>query len=227
MLKPKIQKRRPEKLARKAKIVYRKLREVYPDARCTVENHAPEQFLLASIMSPQSPDAVVNVVSRMLWEKFPTLAEIGAASRLELEQVLRPVGMFRVKSKYVQETARILLADLNGSVPNSEPELRKLPGVGRKVALIVLQEVHGIVDGIVIDTHNIRVAGRIGIVKSKDPVTIERTLMEILPKSYWKQWSHLMVSHGRAICTARAPDCAHCPICTVCDFGVKRQERTC
>lgn len=210
----------------KAERVYATLKLLYPNARCTLEYLAPEQFFLAAILSPQCTDIITNKVSRQLWHVFPSLISIALAPRAEIEQVVKACGMYKVKSRYVQESVRKLLADYAGVLPSSLDELMSFPGVGRKVALLILLEVFGKVEGIIIDTHNIRLANRLGLCSSKNPMKVEADLMVTIPQSYWKLWSHLMVHHGRACCTARGPKCSRCPIVRDCLYKVKILDNT-
>lgn len=206
----------------RAKFVFEALTIEYPSARCTVNLKSPPQFLFSSILSPQCTDIVVNRVSDDLWDRFGTVEEIAKAKPEKIEEVIRPCGMYRVKTKNIQLSANMLIDEYRGEVPRTIDELMRFPGIGRKTALVIMLEVYGIVDGIIIDTHNIRIANRIGFTKETDAVKIENQLREIVPREYWRMWSHLMVFHGRELCVARNPKCERCPILEVCDYGQAR-----
>ncbi len=201
--------------------IYDGLLKQYPDVRCTLDNNTPQQFLLSAIMSPQTTDINTNAVSKVLWERYPTLDALSNAPLGDLENAIRSIGLYKVKSRAIQLAAQRLLVDYGGSVPDTLEELMKFKGVGRKVALVVLQEVHHKVEGIIIDTHNIRIAHRFCLSISNDAARIEKDCMEILPKDRWALWSHLMVAHGRALCTARSPRCFECPVIDDCYYPCK------
>lgn len=211
-------------MSNRVDIVYDRLVQEYPDVRCTLDYVDGPQFLFANILSPQCTDIVANQVSRDLHKAFPTLDAIVQAGEVDIQEVIRPCGMYRVKSRHIKGSARLLLRRYGGELPQTMGELVKFPGIGRKTALVILQEVFDIVEGIIIDTHNIRIAHLIGFTSEKSADKIERDLMEIVPRKYWKLWSHLMVHHGRAVCIARNPKCSECVICDVCEFGSGRNE---
>ena len=206
-------------LKERSRMVYESLSSEYPSARCTLELRNPQQFLFANILSPQCTDAVANQVSDALWEKFETVDGIADAKVEKIEKVIKPCGMNRVKSKHISASARLLREKFNGNVPRTMEELTQFPGIGRKTALVILLEVYGIVEGIIIDTHNIRIAQRVGMTREQSAEKIERDLQGIVSRKYWRMWSHLMVFHGREYCTARNPRCEECPILEYCDYG--------
>lgn len=201
--------------------VYEHLLSAYPDAHCTLENVHPHQFLLASILSPRCTDIVANRVSRDLWKAFGSAGAVASAPIGKIERIIRPCGMYRVKARNMQRSAELLVGQFEGTLPRTLNELRLFPGIGRKTSLLILLEVHGIVEGIIIDTHNIRIARRLELTQSRNPSTVENDLCRVVPKKYWAKWSHLMVYHGRSCCTARKPMCATCPILNACPFGKK------
>ena len=211
---------------KRAELVYERLLERYPDARCTLDIESPERFLFINILSPQCTDKVANRVAVALWDKYANVNEIADAPINELERVIHDCGMYRVKARHIKATAMLLVTKFNGKVPKNLDQLQEFPGIGRKTGLVIMQELFGEVHGIIIDTHNVRIAQRIGLTKEKDPVKIERDLMEIVPKKYWSLWSHLMVFHGRDLCPARNPKCDKCPIADVCEYGQKAIEET-
>jgi endonuclease III len=210
-----------KRLRQRTRRIYDRLLSTYPDVHCTLDNISPTQFLLASILSPQCTDVTANRVSKELWKKYPTIGKIASAPPDKIAAIVKPCGMYRVKSRYIQDSAKKLIAGFAGVVPHTLKDLMTFPGVGRKVALVILLEVHGIVEGIIIDTHNIRLANRLGLSTARDPVKLEKHLMKIVARTHWMLWSHLMVFHGRACCTARNPNCRECPVLSDCMYDKK------
>jgi len=202
----------------RAENIYRILEKTYPDARCTLNVGTPERFLFANILSPQCTDIVVNKVVKLLWEKYPMVESIIEARRSDLERHVRPCGLQKVKSRNLMKSAEMLVNEYGSKLPHDLKELVRFPGIGRKTALVILSEAFGITDGIIVDTHNIRIASRAGLTIKKDAAGVEKDLLKIVPRDRWRMWSHLMVFHGRAVCTARNPKCSECPIRNLCDF---------
>jgi endonuclease III len=211
-------------LLQRARKVYKALSEEYPSARCTLNLKTPEQFLFANILSPQCTDQIANQVSDSLWEEFGTVGDIADAKIEKIQEVIRPCGMYKVKSKHIKASAQHLRDEHRGALPRTMDELLEFPGIGRKTALVILLEVYGIVEGIIIDTHNIRIARRVGFTDASQADRIEEDLKQIVPREFWRMWSHLMVFHGREYCTARSPKCGECPILEYCDHGKKEQS---
>lgn len=208
-----------DELMKRARYVYEALTAEYPSARCTLNRKNPQQFLFANILSPQCTDIVANQVSDALWKEFGTLDGIADAKVEKIEKVIKPCGMNRVKSRHIHASANLLRGEFNGDVPRTLDELMQFPGIGRKTGLVIMLEVYGIVEGIIIDTHNIRIAQRVGLTDSKSAENIEKDLIDVVPREYWPLWSHLMVFHGREYCTARNPRCDECPILEYCEYG--------
>lgn len=201
--------------------IYRILTTTYPDARCTLNVGTPERFLFSNILSPQCSDVVVNKVVQKLWSKYPAAKDVAEAEISNLEQLVRPCGLQRVKSRNLMKSAKMLVEEYNGKLPVDLVDLDLLvqfPGIGRKTALVILSEAFGVTDGIIVDTHNIRIAGRVGLTVRKDAVGVENDLVKIIPENRWRMWSHLMVFHGRAVCTARNPKCRSCGIRSLCKY---------
>lgn len=196
--------------------IYDALEGEYPKACCTLRNENPVQFLVANILSSQCTDAIASKVSIKLWDKYKSAEKIVAASLKDIAEIIRPAGFYNVKSRYIKSTMKILVDKYDGRLPDKLKDLVVFPGIGRKLALVLLSEVYGKVEGIVIDTHNIRLSQRIGLVNTKSPEKIEHVLMKLIPKSKWRMWSHYMVYHGRAVCTARSPKCCDCVISQYC-----------
>lgn len=197
--------------------ILHRLQAAHPDAHCELNYETPLQLLVATILSAQCTDVRVNIVTPTLFAKYPDTAAFAAANRTELEEAIRSTGFFRQKAAFIQETAVSLLQNYGGQIPDTMAELIKLKGVARKTANVVLGEIYGKSEGITVDTHVKRVAKRLGLVSSdKNPVKVERELMEIIPKDQWINISHLLVFHGRRVCFARRPDCSNCTLNDIC-----------
>lgn len=201
---------------RRATQVAQRLRRAYPDAECALVHDAPLELLLATILSAQCTDAVVNTVTPQLFERFPTAAALAAAPLREIERIIHRTGFFRNKAKSIQACCRKLVDEHGGEVPRTMEELVELPGVGRKTANVVLGTAFGIASGVVVDTHVTRISRRLGLTRHTDAVKIERDLMAQLPKKEWIDFSHRLIHHGRRICAARKPLCEECPLETIC-----------
>lgn len=197
--------------------ILQRLHATYPDACCELDYETPIQLLTAVILSAQCTDVRVNQVTPTLFEKYPDAAALAGADRTDLEETIRSTGFFRQKAKFIQESAQTIVHEHGGEIPQTMTELTKLNGVARKTANVVLGEVYGIADGITVDTHVKRIAYRLGLVSTnKDPVKVERELMEIIPQEEWINISHLLIFHGRRLCKARKPDCLNCPLNDIC-----------
>ena len=192
--------------------------EHYPDAHVTLDFANPLELLVATVLSAQCTDVRVNKETPAIFRKYPGAAAYAAAPLAELEAAFHPTGFFRQKAKSVQGICQALVEQHGGRVPASLDELVKLPGIGRKTANVILGNAFGI-PGIVVDTHMGRVSQRIGLTKNQDPVKIEFDLMPLVPRERWTKFSHQMIWHGRAICTAKKPKCPVCPILPYCDYG--------
>jgi endonuclease-3 len=197
------------------------LRKLYPDARCSLNFNNPLQLLLATILSAQCTDERVNKVTAGLFAKYKTAADFAKVSQEELEKEIQSTGFFRNKAKSIRAMAAALVQRHAGEVPRTMEELTELAGVGRKTANVVLGNAFDINVGIVVDTHVARVSGRLGLTRQTDPVKIERDLMEVVPREDWTIWPHLLIQHGRALCTARNPKCERCPLLPDCPAGKK------
>jgi endonuclease-3 len=209
-----------EQIARAARI-FDILSKEYEDACCTLKLINPRQFLFANILSPQTTDKVVNEISVKLCDEFKTTKKIAAAEVVDIEKIIKPAGFYHVKAKHIKQSAKLLINKFDGKLPSNLNELQEFSGIGRKTALVILSEVFDKIEGIVIDTHNIRIANRLKLVNTDNPDKIEKKLISLIPKSNWRQWSHLMVFHGRDICRSRNPLCGECPIFDLCPSGKK------
>ena len=208
----------------KAALAVAALEKEYPDALCSLEEKEPYRLLIAVRLSAQCTDARVNLVTPVLFERFPTLESLAFADVAEVEEIVHPCGFFRQKAKNIVETSRILLEKYDGKLPDTVEELIKLPGVGRKTANLIVGDVFG-KPSVVADTHCIRLSNRFGFCKTEDPYQVELALRKILPPERSGRYCHQTVLHGRALCTARSPKCAQCPMNSYCPFGLKELEK--
>ena len=198
------------------------LKEVYPEATCALEwQGEPWKLLIMGRLSAQCTDARVNVVCRELFEAYPTPAAIAEASVEELEEYIRPCGLYHVKSQNTKDACRMLVEDFGGVLPDTMEELLLFPGVGRKVANLLLGDIFH-KGGVVTDTHCIRICGRFGMYPEalKDPLKVERILTELIEPSEQSDFCHRIVQFGRDVCNARKPDCEHCPLRSLCEHGL-------
>lgn len=192
------------------------LKSVYPDAHCELVYRNPLELLIATILSAQCTDLNVNRVTTALFRRYRTASDYATASEEELARELRSLGLFRNKAKNLKSACRTLLERHGGEVPQSLEALTALAGVGRKTANVVLGNAFGIEEGIVVDTHVLRLSRRLGITHETDPVKVERALTELVPRGEWTQFSHWLIWHGRRRCGARKPDCLDCELRTLC-----------
>lgn len=208
---------------RHAAKVVRRLKADYPIAECALVHDTPLQLLVATILSAQCTDARVNIVTKDLFKKYPTAADLARVPLPELERAVQSTGFFRNKAKNIKACCQMLVEKYDGEVPQDLDALVELPGVGRKTANVVLGTAFGIPTGVVVDTHVGRLSQRLGLTRHKDPVKIERDLIELLPKREWIAFSHRMIYHGRQICVARRPKCEQCSMNKFCpQIGVKK-----
>ncbi|MHA1410790.1 MAG: endonuclease III [Candidatus Odinarchaeia archaeon] len=192
------------------------LKENYPDARIKLQFRNPFQLLISTILSAQCTDAQVNKVTAGLFKKYSGPLDFAKADLKELEKDIRTTGFYRNKAKNIKKASQIIVDKFGGEVPKTMGELVSLPGVARKTANIVLTDGFGISVGIAVDTHVLRLSKRLGLTDKKDPVKVEKDLMEIVPKNEWRIFSHLLQAHGRAICKARKPNCDVCFLKDLC-----------
>jgi endonuclease III len=190
----------------------------YPEAHCTLDFTNPLELLVATVLSAQCTDVRVNQVTPAIFKQYPTATAYAEAPLEDLEQAIYTTGFYHQKAKSIKAICQALVAQFGGQVPGSLDELVKLPGIGRKTANVVLGNAFDI-PGITVDTHMSRVSQRLGLTKQKDPVKIEFDLMALVPKERWVKFSHQMIWHGRQVCTAKKPDCPHCPLLPYCDYG--------
>ena len=199
--------------------VIERLEQAHPDAACALTHEDPFQLLVATILSAQCTDARVNMVTPELFQKYPDAAAMSRAAQHDLEKIVRATGFFRNKAKSIRGASERLVETFGGTVPRTMDELLTLPGVARKTANVVLGVGHGLAEGIVVDTHVHRVSRRLGLSRAKNPVEIERELMRKVPRDKWILFSHLLIFHGRRVCTARNPKCEACVVFELCPSG--------
>ena len=192
------------------------LSESYPDLTVSLDWNTPLQLLIATILSAQCTDERVNRVTPELFNRYPDVRALANADRQELEGLVRSTGFYRNKAKNIQGVAQRLVAEHGGRVPEAMEELIHLPGVARKTANVVLSNAFGLNQGVVVDTHVKRVAGRLGLTAETDPVRVERDLMELLEPTDWHSFPWRLILHGRQRCDARRPDCASCEVRGLC-----------
>ena len=199
------------------------LKGLYPDAICSLEYEKPYELLISTRLSAQCTDKRVNMVTEVLYGKYPTLEALADAPIEDLEEIIHPCGLFHTKARDVKALAQTLVRDYNGQVPDTMEALTSLPGIGRKTANLVLGDVFG-KPCIVTDTHCIRICGRLGLSEGKDPVKVERQLREIVPPMEGGDFCHRLVLFGRDVCTARKAMCDKCPMNYFCpSSGVKAE----
>jgi endonuclease-3 len=193
-----------------------RLKNLYPDATCTLNYETPVQLLVATILSAQCTDERVNKVTPALFQRFPDAEKLAIADIEELENLVRSTGFYRNKAKNIKGACQIIVDKFNGEVPKRMDLLLELPGVARKTANVVLAHAYGIHIGVTVDTHVKRLSNRLGLTTHSDPIHIERDLMKLLPQPDWENWSIRLVYHGRAVCNAKKPGCEACHLADLC-----------
>ena len=192
------------------------LKRTYPDAHCELNYRTPLQLMVATILSAQCTDKQVNIVTQDLFKKYKKAANFAAVPLEELQNDIRRIGLFRNKAKSIQNACRTLVEDHKGKVPQTMPELVALTGVGRKTANVILGNAFGLNEGVVVDTHVVRLCDRLKITPAKTPEKIEKDLVKLVPREHWTMFSHWIIWHGRRRCDARKPDCPDCEIRELC-----------
>ena len=215
MTKPVRPRTKAERQAR-VNVILRTLDEMYPNATCALIHRNPWELLVATILSAQCTDKVVNEVTPGVFAKYPTPEDFAAARQEVLANDLRRTGFFNNKAKSVIGAAKRIVNEFGGKVPQTLEELLTVPGAARKTANVVLGTAYNIASGIVVDTHVQRISRRLDLTKQSDPVKIEQDLIKIIPRDRWILFSHQIIHHGRALCIARKPKCAECKLDPVC-----------
>ena len=198
----------------------RVLRERYPDAICSLQYDKPYELMIATRLSAQCTDARVNLVTPLLFERFPTLESFAEADLAELEEIVKPCGFYKTKAQSIKAASQRLIEVYGGVLPDTMEELLTLPGIGRKTANLLLGDVYG-KPAVVADTHFIRITGRLGLTKHKEPEKVEADLRKLLPPEESSDFCHRVVLFGREICSARKPKCADCPLAGCCPSAKK------
>jgi len=202
--------------ATRAPKIYELLSGAYPDAKCALDHRNAYELLVATILSAQCTDKRVNMVTPALFARYPDAAALSQAKPEELEEMIKSTGFFRNKTKSLLGMANAVTDKHAGNIPDAMEQLVGLPGVGRKTANVVLGNAFARNDGVVVDTHVTRLSNRLGLTKESDPVKIEQDLMRLFPREQWTMVSHLLISHGRAVCIAQRPQCEQCIINKLC-----------
>ncbi len=202
----------PERIA----AILKALDEAYPNAECALHHRSPWELLVATILSAQSTDVRVNMVTPELFRRFPTPQAMAKAPISGLENLVRTTGFFRNKAKSIQGAAQKIVEDFGGQVPQTLDELITIPGAARKTASVVLGVSFGKAEGVVVDTHVFRIARRLDLAKGDTPQKVEQELMRVLPKEHWIAFSHQVIHHGRQVCVARKPKCDRCNLEQLC-----------
>jgi endonuclease III len=223
--------KQPPRPAKKSKVasaaeaaeLYRAIRERHPDAHCELDHRSPFELIVATVLSAQSTDVMVNKVTPELFARWPDPRQLASADANEVEKVLSKIGMFRQKTKNVVALSKLLMEKHGGQVPRTLEELVKLPGVGRKTANVVLGVAFGAPEGVVVDTHVQRISQRLGLTKHTEPIEIEQDLMKLFERELWDPLSHTLIFHGRRICTAQKPACAACPVQELCPSAFRAE----
>ena len=205
-----------------AALAVAELEKLYPAAECTLDYGEPYELLIATRLAAQCTDARVNIVTKELFAKYPTLEAFANADLAELEQDVKPCGFYRTKAKSIIVMSQRLISDFGGVVPDTMEELLSLSGVGRKTANLILGDVYG-KPAVVTDTHCIRITGRLGLTKNTEPHKVEDDLRKLLPPDKSNDFCHRVVEFGRDICKARSPKCGECPLNTFCRVYVKKK----
>ena len=191
------------------------LEKTYPDAKCSLTYEKPYELLIATRLSAQCTDARVNIVTPNLFSKYPTLEALAEAEIEDIEEVIKTCGLFHTKAKDIKMLSKMLVEEYNGELPDSIDKLTKLPGIGRKTANLIMGDIFH-KPAVVTDTHCIRICGRLGLTKEKEPYKVEKDLVKILPPEKISDCCHRLVLFGREYCKARGPRCEECPLKDIC-----------
>ena len=205
----------------RAEEIVDRLERAYPDAQCSLEYEKPYELLISVRLSAQCTDARVNIVTKDLFRVFPTLESFANAKLEDVEEIVRPCGLFHTKAKSIIELSKKLIDDFGGKVPDNMDDLLSLPGIGRKTANLILGDVYK-QPAVVTDTHCIRICGRLGLSEGDDPAKVEKQLREVLPMDRASDFCHRLVHFGRETCSARAPKCKNCPLADICEWEGKK-----
>ena len=197
------------------------LEETYPDAKTTLDASSPWELLCGAILASQCTDERVNKITPQLFATYPSISAMAEAELSDIEELIRSCGIYRNKARGLKGSAREILDKYDGEVPQSREQLMALPGVGRKIANLILGDAFG-EQAVVVDTHCARISKLLGLTSEKDPLKVERDLEKVLPATSYTDWGHYMVFHGREICKARCRQCVACPLNQLCAYGRKQ-----
>lgn len=204
------------KLSRMVKKIMDRLYRVYPKPRTALQFKSPWELLVATILSAQATDKTINTVTPSLFKKFPTIASFSKADVSQIDKMISKVNFHGSKAKSIKGAASVIMEKFKGQVPDNMEDLDSLPGVARKTANVVLGNAFHKNEGVVVDTHVMRLSQKLGLTDNKDPEKIEQDLMEIIPRGKWSDFSHLLILHGRDTCQARPHTCQDCPLEDLC-----------
>ncbi len=200
----------------KVKEIIKRLRKTYPDPKTALNFRTPLELLIATILSAQATDKLVNTITPDLFKKYKTAKDYADASVEDIDAMIRKVNFHNNKAKSIKATSEMIVEKYGGKVPDTMEELDALPGVARKTANVVLGNAYHKAEGIVVDTHVMRLTTKLGLTDKKDPEKIEQDLMQIVPKTDWIDFSHLLILFGREYCPARPHECSNCPLGNLC-----------
>ncbi len=200
-----------------ARLACEELQKIYPDVKCSLDYSKPYELMIGARLAAQCTDARVNVVTKTLFKKYPDLQSFANADLEELELDVKPCGFYHTKAKSIKEMANQLINNFGGEVPDTMEELLTLSGIGRKTANLMLGDIFG-KPAIVTDTHCIRITGRLGLTKNKEPAKVEADLVKLIPPENSSHFCHQIVEFGRDICSARKPKCVECPLNYFCKY---------
>jgi len=201
---------------RRVRAILAGLDKAYPAATCELNHKNAFQLLVATILSAQCTDVRVNMVTPVLFAKYPTPADLAYANPRDIEEMIRSTGFFRAKTKSIMGACKKIVEEFGGQVPRTMEEILTLPGVARKTGNVVLGTAYGIASGVVVDTHMLRLSARLDLTKHDEPKKVEQDLMRVIPQERWIQFSHQIIWHGRRVCAARKPNCIECNLERLC-----------
>lgn len=205
-------------------IIIETLKEMYPDAKCSLDFSTPFQMLVSVVLSAQCTDERVNKTTPSIFSKYSTPQDFADMDIELLEELIHPCGFYKTKAKNLKRTAQILVEKYDGMVPNNMEDLMSLPGVGRKSANVIMLEAFDLPQGIAVDTHCKRIANRLGFSSESDPAKIEQDLLKVIPKEYYKDVNHIFIWHGRNVCTSQKPKCDSCKLQQYCKYNKSKQK---
>ncbi len=197
------------------------LEKTYPEAKVALRFSNPLELLVATVLAAQCTDERVNIVTRELFKKYKRAEDYANADLKELEEDIRQTGFYKRKARFLKEIAKVLVEKFNSQVPKTMEEMLSLPGVARKTANIVLSNAYGVFEGIAVDTHVLRLAGRLGFSSEKNRDKVEKDLMALFPKDMWLKVTDLLIAHGRRVCKAKKPNCGVCVLNELCPSAFK------